>query len=49
MKSSSTSATKVIRFLFDDDHPVVRKGLVRILKPEKDIEVVAEPADGKET
>ena len=32
-----------------DDHPVVREGLVTILKSEKDIEVVAEAADGKET
>jgi hypothetical protein len=49
MKSSSTSATKVIRVLIADDHPVVREGLVTILKSEKDIEVVAEAADGKET
>jgi DNA-binding NarL/FixJ family response regulator len=49
MKSSSKSATKVIRVLIADDHPVVREGLVTILKSEKDIEVVAEAADGKET
>jgi len=49
MKSSSTSVTKVIRVLIADDHPVVREGLVTILKSEKDIEVVAEAADGKET
>src|SRR5438132_8510356 len=49
MKSSSISATKVIRVLIADDHPVVREGLVTILKTEKDIEVVAEAADGKET
>jgi hypothetical protein len=42
MKASSTSATKVIRVLTADDHPVVREGLVTILKSEKDIEVVAE-------
>src|ERR1700722_1837974 len=48
MKSSSTSATKVIRVLIADDHPVVREGLVTILKSEKDIIVVAEAADGKE-
>jgi hypothetical protein len=35
MKSSSTSATKVIRVLIADDHPVVREGLVTILKSEK--------------
>ena len=49
MKSSSTSATKVIRVLIADDHPVVREGLVTILKSEQDIKVVAEAADGKET
>ena len=49
MKASSTSATKVIRVLIADDHPVVREGLVAILKSESDIKVVAEAADGKET
>jgi len=49
MKSSSTSVTKVIRVLIADDHPVVREGLVTILKSEKDIKVVAEAADAKET
>ena len=49
MKASSTSVTKVIRVLIADDHPVVREGLVTILKSEKDIEVVAEAADGEET
>jgi two-component system NarL family response regulator len=49
MKSSFTSATKVIRVLIADDHPVVREGLVTILKSEKDIKVVAEATDGKET
>jgi DNA-binding NarL/FixJ family response regulator len=49
MKPSSTSATKLIRVLIADDHPVVREGLGMILKSEKDIEVVAEAADGKET
>ena len=49
MKTSSTSVTKVIRVLIADDHPVVREGLVTILKSEKDIIVVAEAADGKET
>jgi hypothetical protein len=47
MKSSSTSVTKVIRVLIADDHPVVREGLVTILKSEKDIQVVAEAAYAK--
>jgi hypothetical protein len=42
MKASSTSVTKVRRVLIADDHPVVREGLVTILKSEKDIEVVSE-------
>ena len=37
MKSSSRSATNVVRVLIADDHPVVREGLVTILKSEKDI------------
>jgi two-component system NarL family response regulator len=49
MKSSSRFETKVIRVLIADDHPVVREGLVTILQSEKDIEVVAEANDGKET
>jgi two-component system, NarL family, response regulator len=49
MKSSSMFATKVIRVLIADDHPVVREGLVTILKSAKDISVVAEAADGEET
>jgi two-component system, NarL family, response regulator len=49
MKSSSTPPTKVIRVLVADDDPVVREGLVAILKSEKDIQVVGEAADGKET
>jgi hypothetical protein len=35
MKSSPIYATKVIRVLIADDHPVVREGLVTILKSEK--------------
>jgi DNA-binding NarL/FixJ family response regulator len=35
--------------LIADDHPVVREGLVTILKSEKDIKVIAEAADGKKT
>jgi two-component system, NarL family, response regulator len=49
MKASSTSATKITRVLIADDHPVVREGLVTILKSQKDLQVVAEAANGKET
>ena len=48
MKSSSTSAAKVIRVLIADDHPVVREGLVAIFKSQTDIKVVAEATNGQE-
>jgi DNA-binding NarL/FixJ family response regulator len=38
----------VIRVLVVDDHPVVRHGLVSILRWEQDIELVGEAADGLE-
>jgi DNA-binding NarL/FixJ family response regulator len=38
----------VIRVLVVDDHPVVRHGLLAMLKWEQDIEVVGEAADGEE-
>ena len=37
-----------IRVLLADDHPVVRRGLTTILSSQKDIEIVAEAADGEE-
>ncbi len=37
-----------IRVLLADDHTIVRQGLVGLLKPANDIEVVAEAADGAE-
>ncbi|MBV8212016.1 MAG: response regulator transcription factor [Verrucomicrobia bacterium] len=43
MKSSPVN---VIRVLIADDHPVVREGLAAILRSERDIQVVAEAADG---
>jgi DNA-binding NarL/FixJ family response regulator len=44
MKASSKAAGKVIRILLADDHPVVREGLVSILKA-KDIQVIGEASD----
>jgi len=38
----------VIRVMIVDDHPVFRQGLRRILEAQKDMEVVAEVADGAE-
>jgi two-component system, NarL family, response regulator len=39
---------KKIRLLLADDHPVVRKGLVRMLEADVRLEVVAEAANGRE-
>jgi len=47
MKSSSDTGGKVIRVLLADDHPVVREGLVSILKA-KDMKVIGEAEDGEE-
>jgi DNA-binding NarL/FixJ family response regulator len=47
MKASSKAAGKVIRILLADDHPVVREGLVSILKA-TDIKVIGEASDGEE-
>jgi DNA-binding NarL/FixJ family response regulator len=38
----------VIRIVVADDHPVVRKGLLRILEDQEDIRVVAEVASGED-
>ena len=39
---------ELIRVLLVDDQPFVRAGLVRILEPEPDLEIVGECADGDE-
>ena len=39
---------ELIRVLLVDDQPLVRAGLVRILEPEPDLEIVGECADGDE-
>jgi DNA-binding NarL/FixJ family response regulator len=44
----SRSATKPIRILIADDHPIVRDGLRRLLETEKDFSVVGQAADGRE-
>ena len=38
----------MIRLIITDDHPVIRDGIKTILAKEKDIEVVADAADGEE-
>ena len=37
-----------IRLLVADDHPVVRKGLVEMLRADSRLQVVAEASDGRE-
>lgn len=46
MKSSAKTAAHQIRVIIADDHPVVRTGLVAMLRTQKDIKVVAEATDG---
>jgi DNA-binding NarL/FixJ family response regulator len=46
MKSSANTAAHQIRAIIADDHPVVRTGLVAMLRTQKDIKVVAEATDG---
>jgi two-component system nitrate/nitrite response regulator NarL len=41
-------ASKPIRILIADDHPIVRDGLRRLLETEKDFLVVGQAADGRE-
>jgi two-component system, NarL family, response regulator len=41
-------ATKTIRILIADDHPIVRQGLVSILEEEPDMDIVGEADNGKE-
>ena len=38
----------LIRVLLVDDQPLVRAGLIRILEPEPDLEIVGECSDGDE-
>ncbi len=45
---SPSAEQPAIRVVVVDDHPVVRHGLVSILRYEADIEIVGEAADGRE-
>ena len=49
MESLVNAVTKQIAVVLADDHPVIRQGLARILKSQKDIQIVAEASDGEET
>ena len=48
MESLVNAVTRQIGVVLADDHPVIRQGLARILKSQKDIEIVAEASDGEE-
>ena len=48
MESLVHAVTQPIGIVLADDHPVIRQGLARILKSQKDIEIVAEASDGEE-
>ena len=47
-KSVRTAQALKIRVLVADDHPVVRQGVIANLKPQRDLQVVAEAGDGAE-
>lgn len=47
-KSTPTADEAKIRVLVADDHPVVRHGIIANVKPQEDMIVVAEAADGVE-
>jgi two-component system NarL family response regulator len=49
MESLVNAVTKQIAVVLADDHPVIRQGLARILKSQKDIQILAEASDGEET
>ena len=48
VSNNDLEASKVIRVLLADDHALVREGTRRLLETEKDVEVVAEAANGEE-
>lgn len=48
VSNNDLEVSKVIRVLLADDHALVREGTRRLLETEKDVEVVAEAANGEE-
>src|SRR5262245_6421332 len=50
MKAKSVPMARIdkIRVLVADDHPIVRHGVIANVKPQEDMTVVAEAADGVE-
>jgi DNA-binding NarL/FixJ family response regulator len=46
--NNDLEVSKVIRVLLADDHALVREGTRRLLETEKDVEVIAEAANGEE-
>jgi DNA-binding NarL/FixJ family response regulator len=48
MKKSSSKSKAKIRVLLADDHHIVRAGIRQLLESARDLEVVAEGADGEE-
>lgn len=47
-KPVATPQAAKVRVLVADDHPVVRQGVIANLKPQRDLQVVAEAGDGME-
>ena len=48
MSAEGVLATKKIRILTVDDHPILRSGIAAVLQAEEDIELVGEASDGIE-
>jgi DNA-binding NarL/FixJ family response regulator len=47
-ESAQVSSEQVIRVLYVDDHPIVRKGIASLLANEGDLELVGEATSGRE-
>jgi CheY-like chemotaxis protein len=48
IRATGTSASGIMRVIFADDHHILRKGLVNLVKGKQNIEVVGEAANGQE-